>query len=124
MSDTHCADCGAEFKPAGCGTGYAVTAAGNRICYECCAKRDRAEMLATGRATLYLTGDHDTAPEATNWPGTLRFQCGAVRRSRHNVARWRYDTWFIGPDGHRWHGVQYGDNTQILHCRKTAHVPR
>ena len=50
MSDTHCADCGAEFKPAGCGTGYAVTAAGNRICYECCAKRDRAEMLATGRA--------------------------------------------------------------------------
>jgi hypothetical protein len=38
---------------------------------------------------------------------------------RHNIAGVRYDVWFRGPDGHVWWGVQYGDMTQICHCKRT-----
>lgn len=54
----------------------------------------------------------------TNWPGTLEFSTAYMRRGYHNIAGRRYDVWFYFA-GKRWHGVQYGDNTQILHCRQT-----
>lgn len=31
----------------------------------------------------------------------------------------RIDVWFNGPDGHLWHGVNYGHNSQLCHCRRT-----
>lgn len=112
--------------------GYGTMPNGDRHCYACCANTDRADMIATGRATLYLTsrdrkeGDKYEGPsdpngkvwEATNWPGSLRFRVGHPRKGRHNMARVRYDVWFAGPDGKSWHGAQFGDNTQILHCRR------
>lgn len=105
------------------GTGYGLDAEGNTYCYACCADRDRADMLATGRATLYLSGPHPdayslTAWRVSNWPGTLAFRCPAPRKGKHNVARTRYDVWFTGPDGAEWHGVQYGEWTQLVHCRR------
>jgi hypothetical protein len=51
------------------------------------------------------------------WPGTLKIRCG-VRTGRHNIAGKRYDVWFVGPDGKNWHGVTYGDNTQICRVRR------
>lgn len=82
-------------------------------------------MIETGRATLYLTVTSGvissyrsaTHGKITNWPGSLSFPC-IVRKGRHNIARVRYDANFAGPDGNRWHGVQYGDNTQIIHCKR------
>lgn len=115
-------------------TGYGVDKAGNKICFDCCAINDRADMLATGKATLYLLFTGDTGAEmkkprwggpqptwcggrVTNWPGTLAFPCH-VKRGRHNITGVRYDVWFTGPDGKPWHGVTYGDMTQLCHCKR------
>jgi len=74
-------------------------------------------MIQSGRATLYLVKNDAGEWSATNWPGSLRFEIHHVRIGRHNIARTRKDVWFAA-DGAAWHGVQYGENTQILHCRK------
>ena len=86
------------------------------VCYECCGKQDRADMIETGKAILYL---NDKGRTVSNWPNSLTFHTGAIKKSFHNIARWRYDFWFTGPDKATWHGVQYGDNTQIAHCKRT-----
>jgi hypothetical protein len=89
-----------------------------RVCYECCATRDKETMRSTGKATLYLTyNDGARRGYVKNWPGTLCF-LGQVSKSRHNISRTRYDVWFMF-EGRVWHGVQYGENTQICHCKRT-----
>lgn len=120
-----CSQCG-ETKPfplQGGGTGYAIDQRGF-VCYACCGENDRRDMIASGKALLYLTREpiadrHYPFADGkiTNWPGTLAMPC-RVRRGHHNIARHRYDAWFKGPDGANWHGVQYGDNTQIIRCRR------
>jgi hypothetical protein len=96
------------------GVGYGRTKEGNIVCYACAAELDKADMLKNGRATLYLS---DT--EITNWPGTLRIKIEYRKTGRHNIAGRRYDIWF-SLEGQHWHGVQYGDNTQICHCKRIA----
>lgn len=123
-----CSVCGAE-KPQSKsgGTGYAEYPDGRRVCYECCAVLDRQEMVASGhgnRLPLYLTKKDDGSWSVSNWPGTLRFACSKPKVGRHNIAGRRYDVWFNGPDGHRWHGVQYGEWTEIVHCSRTREVVR
>lgn len=135
-----CHDCG-QIKPVQTtgGTGYASDGAGNKTCYECCGKADAKYMRDHDRMTLYLAVDHESLAanntshefmvrhrihhrnygwKVTNWPGTLRMNGVTVSKGRHNIAGSRYDCWFTGPDGAKWHGVQYGEMTQILHCRK------
>lgn len=117
------ADCGHTIPalPAGhCGgTGYGTDPeTGRTACYACCAERERAAMIATGRAVLYLD-----ELDVTDWPGLLRFPIV----ERHNHARGtggfhgaqRTDAWFHGPDGHVWHAVNRGD-MQLARCRRTA----
>lgn len=120
-----CGDCG-EVKPvqSSGGTGYGYFGHDNPdakpICYDCCGKRDVAAMTATGRATLYMSktkGADWNKCEVANWPGTLRL-AGGYSVGRHNIAGKRYDVHFTGPDGAQWHGVTYGDNTQICHCKR------
>ena len=95
-------------------TGYGIVH-GKRLCFDCCADHERAEMSKTGRGMLYLSTSGGTGT-VSNWPGTLKVPCG-VRRGRHNIAGTRYDVWFK-LDGRDWHGVQYGENTQICHCKR------
>lgn len=121
-----CMDCRKVIdKPPGRGgTGYAQCRDGV-ICYQCCAVRDSAEMTTTGKSNrvgLYLSKDARGKWHVGNWPSTLQFPLHAnasPRKSWHNIARARYDVWFVGPDGFVWHGVQYGENTQIVHCART-----
>lgn len=118
----HCADCGQDKLISfngGAGYGICRDNPDHKICYDCCGKRDRADMIETGKATLYLLRDESGQHNVTNWPGTLRFNNVGIKTGRHNIAGKRYDVWFHGPDGKMWHGVQYGDNTQICHCRRT-----
>lgn len=114
-------DCGHAESPHSAFTrGYGTRADGTRHCYDCCAEHERQRMIESGRATLYLTSTgHDAA--LIDWPGNLRFPAryGYIRKGRHNIARVRYDTWFAGPDGFIWHATQYGDDTQIAHCKRT-----
>lgn len=124
-------ECGHEPSPHSAHTaGYGTDESGARSCYACCAASLRADMVATGRATLYLTRDKEAGLTAlgspkpsgyvlTDWPGELRFATGPVRKGRHNIAGTRYDTQFRGPDGAAWHATQYGENTQVAHCRRT-----
>jgi hypothetical protein len=113
-----CADC-RQVKdiPSSGGTGYA-TYGNDVVCYQCSAARDRANMAADGRATLYLMECRDKGYSLTNWPGTLVIVPFRVRTGRHNIAGKRYDVWFTGPDGKPWHGTQYGDSSQLCRCRR------
>lgn len=96
-----------------------------RYCYQCCAVRDARDMQETGRAILYLTERRITKDfgrtvfenHVTNWPGSLDFRVTAKSVSRHNITRLRYDVWFEA-FGDQWHGVTYGDNTQICHVKR------
>lgn len=115
-------------------------------CFPCCGALDREYMIAHGKITLYLVERDDPnyfghadlvdyarltnahiypqrrriAHYVVNWPGSLSFQVtGGPYRSSHNKARFRYDVWFVGPDGHLWHGYKCGDNTDICHCKRT-----
>lgn len=120
-----CSDC-MEQKPIRTdgGTGYGtITEEGmeHRICYRCMAARDRLRMDDEGRITLYLVGRVGMGRNnwsVENWPSTLRFAVLERRIGFHNIARRRIDAWFLDHHGNRWHGVQYGDNTQIIHCRR------
>ena len=125
-----CADCGAEkvhVNPNGFGgTGYATCTEGGiekKVCYDCCAKRDRIEMTARGRAVLYLTekraqGGPTTGMTVSNWPGTLSIPVRSWRKGAHNLAGSRTDVWFTDYEGRRWHGVQLGENSQLCRCRR------
>ena len=101
-----------------CTTGYGRDAEGLTYCYDCCAQRELTSMLTTGKATLYLTlkdGKHTM----TDWPGHLSFPVMEFRKGKHNMARVRYDVYFRVPsNGSTWHGVKYGDMTQLVHCRQ------
>jgi len=104
--------------------GYGSDELGNRSCYDCIAVLDRNEMNRTGKATMYLSSE-ELIPglkswKVTNWPGSLVFTIGgAIKYGKHNFAGTRYDVWFSA-SGATWHGVQYGDNTQIVHCKRVA----
>ena len=115
-----CADCHMR-KPQqrNGGTGYASIGK-RKICYACCGIRDTKDMKKTGAAVLYLT-EKEGRHSVTNWPGTLRFSA-QVRNGRHNIAGTRCYAWFAGPDGHIWHGVTYGEWTQICHCKRTKEL--
>lgn len=116
----NCFVCGKEIvKP----SGYGVDTNGNKVCYPCCAEQDKQYMRDHGRITLYLTMDGQGKYKVTNWPGSVIFSASCVKRSSHNIARYRYDTWFVF-EGYYWHAVQYGDNTQIAHCKRTKSLAK
>lgn len=112
----HCARCGAECKPQGITTGYGTAPNGDRHCFECCAEVERARMVETGRADLYLTDG-----EVRDWPGKLRFAARNVSRSQHRAfGRYvpRVDADFTGPDGYVWHATVRGD-MDLARCKRT-----
>ena len=99
----HCIDCKKEIIPpdpkVSCCTGYGCI--GNnrkrKICYDCCGKRDYVEMIKTGKATLYLSFNETSETwQATNWPGTLKFNIGPRKLGKHNIGGTRVDVWFLG----------------------------
>lgn len=98
-------------------TGFGRDLANNIVCYPCCGVQDKVFMKAHGKIALYLT-IKDNKAVVTNWPDSIRFNCWHYSTGRHNIAGVRYDCWF-GFDGFVWHGVTYGDNTQICHCKRT-----
>jgi hypothetical protein len=103
-------------------TGYGTDEHGKRQCYACCAERERARMIETGRATLYLVGPKagQINMRVTDWPGHLEFIAWGLQRSPRGggFGAQRTDAWFTGPDGYVWHAVNRGDN-QIARCKRT-----
>lgn len=98
-------------------TGYGRNEKGDIVCYACCGETDKRWMIEKGRIALYLTGKNGEYT-VCNWPGSIKFIPYRVRKGRHNIAGTRTDVWFKGPDNKVWHGVQYGEFTQICHCKR------
>jgi hypothetical protein len=134
-TDRICSRCGQEIPPSPWKftAGYATNDQGEKICYECCAELDKQYMRDHGKITLYLTDIHrhddrfrfrldqvfsTVSGNVSNWPGSLKFPDRNIKIGRHNIAGVRYDVWFVF-ENYVWHGTRYGDNTEIVHCRKT-----
>lgn len=116
-----CADCDQEIWTGGRSAGYGLFwDAGERrtICPDCCAVRERQQMDETGKAILYLCRNTDGQWRVTNYLGTLVYPVQTFRKGRHNVAGTRYDVWFRDHAGRIWHGVQYGEWTELTHCKR------
>lgn len=110
-----CRRCGRDCVPTESTPGYGTDAHGDRFCLACCGLLDAEAMTRDGRITLYYDRAKDLI---TNWPGTLKIQAGARRVGRHNIAGTMRTVYFRGPDGALWSGRIYGENTQLLHCRR------
>jgi len=134
--DVKCDRCGkpgtpysAYLAPHSGGTGFGFKD-DKRYCYTCCAELDREQMRREGKIALYLS-DWDPNVQQSyglpyiatvgNWPGTLKLPVHLRQKGRHNIARTRTDVWFVF-EGREWHGVSYGENTQIVHCRATSKI--
>lgn len=100
-------------------TGYGVNDKDEKICFECCGKLDAQHLMSMSigdKYVLYLT-KNDNQYRLTNWPSSLEIPVYGVKEGRHNMAGKRYDLWFQFKNNH-YHGVQYGDNTQICHIKR------
>ncbi len=123
-----CYDCHKEIVPpdarAAVGTGSTrmLRADGaHYICYPCCAERDRADMIETGRFIGYLIsgcGSMDVPRRVTNWPDSLSFRVRDFRRRKHNwFGIQQMYVWFYGPENRVWLGRQVGD-TDCIRCKR------
>lgn len=123
--ETQVMDCGHTAKKGE----YGKDSEGKTFCYSCCADQDRAWMDEHGKIDLYLTLDgnyQNMRPgseswgggKVTNWPGSLEFKVGLMKVGKHNLSGRRYDVWFRDHRNNEWHGVTYGDFTQICHCQR------
>lgn len=97
--------------------GYGIDGEGKTHCVACCAEQTRQRMRDTGRITLYLEGEGPDRYWLTDWHASLVIFPYRARTGRHNWAGKRYDVWFSFEECD-WHGVQYGDNTQLCHCKR------
>jgi hypothetical protein len=98
-------------------TGYGLDEHGHKICFFCCAILDKEIMDMEGKISLYLCRK-DGKYYVTNWPGTLSFNVRESKIGMHNLAKRRTDVWFIDHNSDKWHGVSYGEFTQVCHCRR------
>lgn len=64
---------------------------------------------------FYLTVDGEGGYYVTNWPGSFKIKV-CLHVGSHNLAGSRYDFWFEFGN-HKFHGVRYGNNTEIAHIR-------
>ena len=112
----NCSQCGNEFKPDGIGTGYGVDPqTKKKICYTCCGINDLNKLKNSkigDRFCYYLSKG-----KVINWPNTMIIEPYYFRVGRHNIAGRRTDVWF-NVDGNKFWGVNYGDNSEILHIKR------
>lgn len=96
-------------------TGYGTNKEGEKICFKCCGINDSKELkeLKNGeKMCLYLSNGM-----VINWPSTLQIKPYYTKNGRHNIAGTRQDVYFTH-EGERFHGVQYGNMSDILHVKK------
>jgi hypothetical protein len=112
----YCQTCGVECIASGFTTGYGQDRDGNKYCFECCTKQDKAFMRENGKITLYLDTE---ARKVTNWTGNLSLPITGMSKGNHNIAGVRYDINFRF-ENKLWYGTQYGEFTQLCHCKQYA----
>lgn len=101
-------------------TGYAIDKDQNKVCFSCCGIQDAKELkeLPYGKTiAFYLTKDKTGNWRVCNWPASFIVPVRVPVKGLHNIARYRYDIWF-SYEGNKYHGTQYGDNSEIVRIRK------
>ncbi len=98
---------------------FGRTPEGTTLCYKCCAEREKRQMQETGKSCLYVSLEKEHRYIVTDWPGILKFQVIAHSVGKHNIAGSRLDVWFRGPDSYIWHGIQYGEFSELCYCTRT-----
>jgi len=84
------------------------------------ARNDEVKMQKFGHSKhlpLYLNKNKNSW-EVSNWQGTLQFPVSSYREGKHNIAGRRVDIWFKDRIGNLWLGVNYGNWTQVVHCKR------
>jgi len=116
QTNEKCIICKNTFVPDTITPEYGIDNHGHKICFVCCGKIDmkRFKTAKVGDKD-YLYYNHETNT-ISNFPGTFKIAGGCHTHGKHNIARTRIDIWFKVGDTH-FHGVQYGENTQILHTK-------
>ena len=74
-------------------------------------------MQRAHRVTLYLV-QRDKQLYLNNWTGELEIKIDHWKYGKHNMVGKVTHVWFKHA-GIVWHGVNYGDDTQLCHCKKT-----
>lgn len=95
--------------------GFVVSSMGQH-CYDCQARFDAAQMMKDSISYQYLVPviTNPLAPywkewRIRNYSVTMEFRIpSSPYKSKHNLAGHRYDVWFTGPDGAKWHAVAFG----------------
>lgn len=115
-----CDQCGETKEPAidSISTGYGTDKDNKKICFTCCGINDlsKLENAKIGDRFTYYLINRDGKHFIENWPGTMSIRIHYVRKGKHNIAGSRYDFWF-GYKGNNFHGIQYGNFTQIAHIK-------
>lgn len=92
-------------------------------CYPCSVEYVKNIMRETGKFTLYLAWDPQQVwARLIDWTGLLiipveSIPVASIKVGKHNKTGKRYDVWFTF-EGEKWHGVQYGDNTQLCYVNR------
>lgn len=119
MKKIYCTKCGKECTPEGISAGYGVIPeTGEKVCFVCCGELNKQQLLNAkpgDKFCMYLTGNSTFGYYVSNWPGSFKVRV-FPRKGGHNLAGVRYDFWFFYGN-HRFHGVRYGDNTEIAYIR-------
>ena len=89
-----------------------------RFATACCGKREFGRYVGNRARGSLLDGEGPEGAVVTDWPGALKFRVRHKRVGSHNLAGRRVDVWFTDSDGREWHGVNYGHNSQLCHCRR------
>ena len=118
LPDKIICDCGHQESPClGITRGYSMFE-GKTSCYPCSVERAKKIMRETGKFTLYLIQDVWRA-HLSDWTGLFTIPINAIKVGKHNKAGKRYDVWFTF-EGEKWHGVTYGDMTQLCHIKRLS----
>lgn len=104
--------CGHEPTPQGVGTDYAITPAGEYLCYPCADERILADVAAASTGdhapALYLSSDGRTV---TTWSGG-KVMTHVARGARHNFSRERFYLTARDAQGRTW----YGTGAEGMYC--------
>jgi len=111
-----CHQCGQhKIHESNISTGYGRNDKDEKICFACCGLNDEKNLIELKKGEkicLFFNGI-----EIINWPSTLKITPTYIRKGRHNIAGTRQDVYFVFR-GLNFHGIQYGNNSEIIHIRK------
>lgn len=134
IKDYTCADCAQVFPEwihdESIGN-YILAPNGSKICHKCTDEREKGTLMNLHigkRVRMYLCGaSANSVSTYGNKPDERVYVCGVTgafkinvswaKRSRHNIAGWRYDVWFCF-QGKNFHAFQCGDMTQLCVVRR------